>query len=77
MRRAGSLKDDHALTQGKRPGPRQVAVALPALAVEGQLVEVRARAIELENQLACFESQDVKRGLFAFSGKETPRFEGD
>jgi 2-(1,2-epoxy-1,2-dihydrophenyl)acetyl-CoA isomerase len=34
-------------------------------------------AIELENQLVCFESQDVKRGLFAFSGKETPRFEGD
>ena len=33
--------------------------------------------IELENQLVCFESQDVKRGLFAFSGKETPRFEGD
>ena len=34
-------------------------------------------AIELENQLVSFESQDVKRGLFAFSGKETPRFEGD
>ena len=34
-------------------------------------------AIELENQLVCFESQDVKRGLFAFSGKEAPRFEGD
>jgi enoyl-CoA hydratase len=34
-------------------------------------------AIELENQLVCFESQDVKRGLFAFSGKETPRFEGN
>jgi 2-(1,2-epoxy-1,2-dihydrophenyl)acetyl-CoA isomerase len=34
-------------------------------------------AIELEHQLACFESQDVKRGLFAFSGKDTPRFEGN
>ena len=34
-------------------------------------------AIELENQLACFESQDVKRGLFAFSSKDTPRFEGN
>jgi enoyl-CoA hydratase/carnithine racemase len=33
-------------------------------------------AIELENQLVCFESQDVKRGLFAFSSKDTPRFEG-
>jgi hypothetical protein len=34
-------------------------------------------AIELENQLVCFESQDVKRGLFAFSSKDTPRFEGN
>jgi 2-(1,2-epoxy-1,2-dihydrophenyl)acetyl-CoA isomerase len=34
-------------------------------------------AIELENQLACFESQDVKRGLFAFSSRDTPRFEGN
>ena len=34
-------------------------------------------AIELESQLACFESQDVKRGLFAFSSKDTPRFEGN
>ena len=34
-------------------------------------------AIELENQLACFDSQDVKRGLFAFLSKDTPRFEGN
>lgn len=34
-------------------------------------------AIELENQLICFESQDVKRGLFAFSSRDTPRFEGN
>jgi 2-(1,2-epoxy-1,2-dihydrophenyl)acetyl-CoA isomerase len=34
-------------------------------------------AIELENQLVCFDSQDVKRGLFAFLSKDTPRFEGN
>ena len=32
--------------------------------------------LELEHQLDCFRSQDVSRGLFAFRGKETPRFEG-
>lgn len=34
-------------------------------------------AIELESQLACFDSQDVKRGLFAFRSRDTPRFEGN
>ncbi|HUF89833.1 MAG TPA: enoyl-CoA hydratase-related protein [Gemmatimonadota bacterium] len=34
-------------------------------------------AIELENQLACFESEDARRGLFAFNSKDTPRFEGN
>lgn len=33
-------------------------------------------AVEMENQLACFDSEDVSRGLFAFRNKETPRFEG-
>lgn len=33
-------------------------------------------ALEMENQLACFDSEDVSRGLFAFRNKETPRFEG-
>lgn len=33
-------------------------------------------ALEMENQLACFESEDVSRGLFAFRSKEPPRFEG-
>ena len=33
-------------------------------------------AEEMENQLACFDSEDVTRGLFAFGNKETPRFEG-
>jgi 2-(1,2-epoxy-1,2-dihydrophenyl)acetyl-CoA isomerase len=33
-------------------------------------------AVELENQLECFRSEDVTRGLFAFHNKETPRFEG-
>lgn len=33
-------------------------------------------ALELENQLDCFRSEDVNRGLFAFRSKETPRFEG-
>lgn len=31
---------------------------------------------EMENQLVCFETEDVLRGLFAFGNKETPRFEG-
>jgi enoyl-CoA hydratase/carnithine racemase len=34
-------------------------------------------ALELENQLACFGSNDATRGLAAFRAKETPRFEGD
>ena len=33
--------------------------------------------VERENQLACFGTEDVKRGLVAFRNKETPRFEGD
>jgi 2-(1,2-epoxy-1,2-dihydrophenyl)acetyl-CoA isomerase len=33
-------------------------------------------AVELANQLECFRSEDVTRGLFAFRSKETPRFEG-
>ncbi len=33
-------------------------------------------ALELEHQLECFRSEDSARGLFAFRGKETPRFEG-
>lgn len=33
-------------------------------------------SIEMENQLACFGTEDVPRGLFAFGNKETPRFEG-
>lgn len=33
-------------------------------------------ALEMEHQLACFGSEDVSRGLFAFGSKETPRFEG-
>jgi 2-(1,2-epoxy-1,2-dihydrophenyl)acetyl-CoA isomerase len=33
-------------------------------------------AMELEHQLDCFRSEDSARGLFAFRGKETPRFEG-
>jgi 2-(1,2-epoxy-1,2-dihydrophenyl)acetyl-CoA isomerase len=33
-------------------------------------------ALELESQLDCFRSEDCARGLFAFRGKETPRFEG-
>lgn len=33
-------------------------------------------ALEMENQLACFATQDVTRGLFAFGNKEAPRFEG-
>lgn len=32
--------------------------------------------LELENQLTCFASEDVSRGLFAFRNKENPRFEG-
>lgn len=33
-------------------------------------------ALEMENQLACFATEDVTRGLFAFGNKEPPRFEG-
>lgn len=33
-------------------------------------------ALEIENQLACFATEDVTRGLFAFGNKEVPRFEG-
>ena len=33
-------------------------------------------ALELEHQLECFRSEDSARGLFAFRGKESPRFEG-
>lgn len=33
-------------------------------------------ALEMENQLACFDSEDVSRGLFAFGSQEIPRFEG-
>jgi 2-(1,2-epoxy-1,2-dihydrophenyl)acetyl-CoA isomerase len=33
-------------------------------------------AVELAHQLDCFRSEDCARGLFAFRGKETPRFEG-
>lgn len=32
--------------------------------------------IELESQLACFDSEDVRRGLAAFRDKARPRFEG-
>lgn len=32
--------------------------------------------VELEHQIECFRSEDVSRGLFAFRGKDTPRFEG-
>ncbi|HKY60356.1 MAG TPA: enoyl-CoA hydratase/isomerase family protein [Gemmatimonadota bacterium] len=34
-------------------------------------------AVEVESQLACFRSNDVRRGLAAFRGKVTPAFEGD
>ena len=34
-------------------------------------------ALEIEHQMACFESADVSRGLTAFFAKERPRFEGD
>ncbi|CAN5295010.1 enoyl-CoA hydratase-related protein [soil metagenome] len=34
-------------------------------------------AVELESQLECFDSHDVRRGLAAFRAKERPRFEGD
>ncbi|MGH7556841.1 MAG: enoyl-CoA hydratase/isomerase family protein [Gemmatimonadota bacterium] len=34
-------------------------------------------AVELESQLACFGSEDVRRGLAAFREKTRPRFEGD
>lgn len=37
----------------------------------------RMLAIELESQLACFASGDVRRGLAAFREKTRPRFEGD
>jgi 2-(1,2-epoxy-1,2-dihydrophenyl)acetyl-CoA isomerase len=33
-------------------------------------------AAELDGQRACFDSEDVSRGLFAFGSKEAPRFEG-
>ena len=33
-------------------------------------------AVEMEHQRACFESEDVSRGLFAFLSKETPKFTG-
>ncbi|MBW3661267.1 MAG: enoyl-CoA hydratase/isomerase family protein [Gemmatimonadetes bacterium] len=32
--------------------------------------------VEMDNQLACFASEDATRGLFAFGNKEKPRFEG-
>ncbi|MGH7588249.1 MAG: enoyl-CoA hydratase/isomerase family protein [Gemmatimonadota bacterium] len=34
-------------------------------------------AVELESQLACFRSNDVRRGLAAFREKVPPAFEGD
>lgn len=34
-------------------------------------------AVELENQVACFASGDVRRGLAAFREKSRPRYEGD
>ncbi|MGH2782771.1 MAG: enoyl-CoA hydratase/isomerase family protein, partial [Thermoleophilaceae bacterium] len=34
-------------------------------------------AVELESQLACFRSNDVRRGLAAFREKVRPAFEGD
>ena len=34
-------------------------------------------ATELDNQLTCFRSQDVRRGLAAFREKTRPHFEGD
>lgn len=34
-------------------------------------------AVELENQIACFRSRDVARGLTAFREKRSPRFEGE
>jgi 2-(1,2-epoxy-1,2-dihydrophenyl)acetyl-CoA isomerase len=33
--------------------------------------------LEIENQLACFGSNDATRGLVAFRAKEAPHFEGD
>jgi 2-(1,2-epoxy-1,2-dihydrophenyl)acetyl-CoA isomerase len=33
--------------------------------------------VELESQLACFRSKDVRRGLAAFREKVRPAFEGD
>lgn len=33
--------------------------------------------LEIEHQMACFESKDVSRGLAAFFARERPRFEGD
>ncbi|HET6340785.1 MAG TPA: enoyl-CoA hydratase-related protein [Gemmatimonadota bacterium] len=34
-------------------------------------------AVEMESQLECFRSNDVRRGLTAFRGKVRPAFEGD
>jgi enoyl-CoA hydratase/carnithine racemase len=34
-------------------------------------------AIEIDHQLACFRSADVRRGLAAFRAKDRPHFEGD
>lgn len=34
-------------------------------------------AAERENQLLCFQTEDVARGLFAFLARDTPRFEGN
>jgi 2-(1,2-epoxy-1,2-dihydrophenyl)acetyl-CoA isomerase len=71
---------DEALAWAKRlAAAPPIAVARIKHAVYRSEVESldAMLALELENQLACFSSNDATRGLAAFRAKETPRFEGD
>lgn len=64
-----------ALQLAAKP-PIAMARAKRAIYASGDASLQEMLALELENQLACFESEDAKEGLAAFLEKRSPTFRG-